>query len=84
MRKPGFETLCAHAGEDPRRHLGAVVPPIYQNSIFSAEEVGTPVAPGERDPEPYHYTRVANPTTDVVETKLAALERAQAARAAPG
>jgi cystathionine beta-lyase len=79
MREPGFETLCAHAGEDPARFQGAVVPPIFQNSLFVSPDCETFVR-RDQDPNLYDYTRVANPTTDVLETKLAALEKAEAAR----
>jgi cystathionine beta-lyase len=80
MRDPGFETLCAHEGEDPRRFHGAPVPPIYQNSLFTAPDVEHFLERGRHRPDFYDYTRVANPTTDVLEAKLAALERTGAAR----
>ncbi|MFN3653161.1 MAG: trans-sulfuration enzyme family protein [Armatimonadota bacterium] len=80
MEEPGFETLCAHAGDDPTRFFGAPVPPIYQNSLFTLPDSAAFLARMERHPEVYDYTRVANPTTDVLEAKLAALERTEAAR----
>lgn len=80
MRKPGFETLCAHAGEEPSRFHGAPVPPIYQNSLFTLPDVETFFEREQRHPAVYDYTRCANPTTDALEAKLAALERTEAAR----
>lgn len=80
MKEPGFETLCAHAGDDPARFLGAPVPPIYQNSLFTVPDAESFFTRGERRPDGYDYTRCANPTTDVLEAKLAALERTEAAR----
>lgn len=80
METPGFETLCAHAGEEPSRYLGAPVPPIYQNSLFASPNVEAFLNRGARHPEAYDYSRVANPTTDVLEAKLAALEGTEAAR----
>jgi len=80
MKTPGFETLCMHAGEDPTRYAGAVVPPIYQNSLFTSPDAETFVQRYALYPEAYDYTRVANPTTDILEAKLAALERTEAAR----
>jgi cystathionine beta-lyase len=77
---PGFETLCAHAGDDPSRWLGAPVPPIYQNSLFTCPNVEAFLNRAGRHPEAYDYSRVANPTTDVLESKLAALEGTEAAR----
>lgn len=70
----GFETICAHAGEDPARREGAASPAIYQTSTFiypSAEAFAT-----RRTSENpcYDYTRCGNPTTTILEKKLAALE----------
>lgn len=80
MREPGFETLCQHAGEDPTRYLGAVVPPIYQASLFTSPDCDTFVHRAERYPQVYDYTRVANPTTDILQAKIAAIEHCEAAR----
>lgn len=80
VSEPGFETLCAHAGDDPARFAGAPVPPIYQNSLFTSPDCETFAERGSQRPAAYDYTRVANPTTDVLQTKLAALEKTEAAR----
>lgn len=80
MREPGFETLCAHFGEDPTRYAGAAVPPLYQNSLFTSPDTDAFLHRTARHPEVYDYTRVANPTTDILEAKLAVLERMEAAR----
>jgi cystathionine beta-lyase/cystathionine gamma-synthase len=60
--------------------MGAVVPPIFQNSLFCSPDAQTWEARRRLYPEIYDYTRVANPTTDILEAKLAALECAEAAR----
>jgi cystathionine beta-lyase len=92
--RPNPETVVAHWAEDPRRYLGAVVPPIFQNSLFtfkdSAERLQSwmPLTPlltedSEGDwlpPHGYDYTRVSNPTTDIAEAKIAALEGGDRAR----
>jgi cystathionine beta-lyase len=80
LENPGFETLCAHAGEDPARCFGAPVPPIYQNSLFTLPDVDAFLGRQGRQPDTYDYSRVANPTTDILEAKLAALEGAETAR----
>jgi len=73
---PGFETLCTHYADDPRRHQQAAVVPIYQTSTFvypdaaAFEKRRTPESPY------YDYSRVGNPTSQVLEAKLARLERA--------
>ena len=63
------EDICAHLGDDYARFEGAIVPPIFQNSLF--------VKPTEVNgvtQTSYAYTRVSNPTTEIAERKIAALE----------
>jgi len=64
------EDICAHAGDDYDRFHGAVSPPVYHTSLFTRK----------RGSKGYTYSRVANPTTEIAEKKLAALERGEAAR----
>lgn len=64
-----IDDILAHQGDDYEKFLGAVVPPIFQNSLFVLPTSGNGI------PEhPYVYTRTTNPTAEVVEKKLAALE----------
>ena len=63
-----FEDICMHEGEDTRKFLGAVVPPIFQNTLFTHE-------PGTASD--FVYTRDNNPTTQIAEKKIAALEGAE-------
>lgn len=63
------EDIIAHAGDGYEKFMGAVVPPIFQNSLFVRPTEGNGIP--EHD---YAYTRVSNPTVEVVEHKLAALE----------
>ena len=70
------ELICAHLGDEYEKFLGAVIPPLFQNSLHvhpSVEEMWDPT-PGR-----FVYARVANPTTDIFERKVAALERAEKA-----
>lgn len=80
VREPGFETICTHSGEEPSRFLGAVAPPLFQNSLFASPDAETFARRGDMRPEVYDYTRVANPTTDILESKLALLEKTDSAR----
>ena len=73
---PDFETLCAHWAEDRSRFEGAVIPPIFQNSLFVSPSIETRYSAGSL----FDYTRVNNPTTDILERKIAALERTDTAR----
>ncbi len=71
------QTTVAHHFDDPSRFYGAVVPPIFQNSTFVYETVA------DRQEGRYHYARDArasNPTVEIVEAKMAALEGGEAAR----
>lgn len=71
---PGFGTLALHAGQIPDSATGSRSVPIYQTTsymfndtahaarLFGLEELGN------------IYTRIMNPTTDVLEKRVAALE----------
>jgi len=63
------EDICAHLGDDYARFEGAIVPPLFQNSLFvQPTEVN-----GITD-QPYPYSRTSNPTVEIAERKIAALE----------
>jgi len=61
-----FDTKVIHAGVHPDPHTGAVMTPIYQTSTYAQS------APGVH--KGYEYARTQNPTRDVLQTNLAALE----------
>lgn len=73
-RKFGFNTLQLHAGQTPDPTTGSRALPIYQTTsyqfrdtehaanLFALKEMGN------------IYTRIMNPTTDVFEQRIAALE----------
>lgn len=76
---PGFATTAIHHGYDPQTAQGALVPPIYLSSTFafsSAEQGAARFAGSEPG---YFYTRVGNPTLDLLEQRIAALEGGAAA-----
>jgi O-acetylhomoserine (thiol)-lyase len=74
MTSQGFDTLALHAGHTPDAETGARAVPIWQTTsyvfkdtahaarLFALEEFGN------------IYTRIMNPTTDVLEQRVAALE----------
>lgn len=73
----GFGTLAIHAGNMEKETFGALATPIYQSSTFyfdSCEQGGRRFAGEESG---YIYTRLGNPTTTVLEKKVAALEGAE-------
>ena len=81
LKTPGLGTLALHAGQQPDPATGSRAVPIYQTTsytfrdsehaakLFALEELG------------YIYTRIMNPTTDVLEKRVAALEGGVAALA---
>ena len=72
-KKPALDTLMAHLGEDRSQYDGAVVPPVFQNSLFTFKDWDDiDNAFDNRTKRPI-YTRLVNPTTRIAEEKLAAL-----------
>ncbi len=80
-RNFGFATRAIHHGYDPRDENGALNPPIYMTSTFAFESAkdGGEMFAGER--EGYIYSRLGNPTQNLLETRMAELEGAEAALA---
>ncbi|MCC3159982.1 O-acetylhomoserine aminocarboxypropyltransferase/cysteine synthase [Hymenobacter sp. 15J16-1T3B] len=76
-----FETLQLHAGQQPDPTTGARAVPIYQTSsyVFKSAEHGANLFALKEFGN--IYTRLMNPTTDVFEQRIAALEGGVAALA---
>lgn len=73
-----FETLCLHAGYTPKNGEPRALP-IVQSTTFtydSEESIGKLF---DLEEAGFFYTRLANPTTNAVEEKIAALEGGVAA-----
>ena len=64
-----FGTKAIHAGIEPDPTPGAIMTPIYQTSTYVQE------SPGKH--KGYEYARTQNPTRDVLQNNLAALENGQ-------
>lgn len=75
----GAGTRAVHAGEAHHRVSGPVATPIVQTSTFTFASVAEMKRWAEGRSKVDIYTRYGNPTLRVVEAKLAALERAEAA-----
>src|SRR5207253_10598455 len=65
--KRRFGTRAVHAGHIPDPLAGAVMTPIYQTSTYIQEGLGRPR-------RGYEYARTRNPTREVLERNVAALE----------
>jgi methionine-gamma-lyase len=72
-------TIAIHAGEAPDPTTGAQNTPIYQTATFELPDTSAQVKQPGGQPTGYFYTREGNPTTRVIETKVAALEGAESA-----
>ena len=75
----GFATKAIHAGVLEKNPYGVLTTPIYQSSTFvfdNCEQGGNRFALKE---DGHIYSRLGNPTTDLLERKVAALENAEAA-----
>jgi O-acetylhomoserine (thiol)-lyase len=73
-KPPAFETLSLHAGQHPDPVTGARAVPIYQTTSFVFQDVDHAAALFNLERAGHIYTRISNPTTAVLEERLAALE----------
>lgn len=74
------ELIClGHDEELPARH-GAILPPIAQASLFAHPTFDDLTASLAAEHRSFVYSRGLNPTVAVLEKKIAALERAEAAK----
>ncbi len=74
-----FETLAVHAGYSPDPVTKAVVPPIYQTVAYAFDSAQHGADLFDLKVPGNIYTRIMNPTTDVLEQRVAALEGGLAA-----
>ena len=74
----GPQTTAIHAGESPDPATGASAPAIHMSSTFISEQPGGFSAHELGPDSPYAYARWANPSTDMLERKIAALEGCEA------
>ena len=69
-----FQTQAIHAGYYPLANGRASVPPIYASAAFDLGDAARGDALAGGDIDGFEYSRVANPTVDALERRLAALE----------
>jgi O-acetylhomoserine (thiol)-lyase len=70
----GFETLALHAGQEPDTATGARAVPIYQTTSYVFDDCDHAADLFGLKAFGNIYTRIMNPTTDVLERRVAALE----------
>lgn len=81
MTDYGFDTLAIHAGARPDPTTGARATPIYQTTSFVFDDVDHAATLFNLQAFGNIYTRITNPTTAVLEERVAALEGGTAALA---
>lgn len=74
-----FETLQLHAGQEPDPTTGSRAVPIYQTSSYQFTDTEHAATLFALKDFGNIYTRIMNPTTDVFEKRIAALEGGAAA-----
>jgi O-acetylhomoserine/O-acetylserine sulfhydrylase len=76
-----FETLQVHAGHNPDRETSSRAVPLYQTSSYVFRNAAHAADLFDLKEFGNIYTRIMNPTTDVFEKRVAALENGVAALA---
>lgn len=74
----GFDTLQLHAGQTPDSQTGARAVPIYQSTSYCYESAEEAAAVFAGETPGYTYSRIVNPTVEVLEKRLTALEQGKA------
>lgn len=70
----GFDTLALHAGHEPDTDTHSRAVPIYQTTSYLFEDTDHAARLFGLEEPGYIYTRIMNPTTEVLEQRVAALE----------
>jgi O-acetylhomoserine (thiol)-lyase len=68
------ETIAIHAGYEPDSATKSVAVPIYQTVAYAFDSADHGAALFNLEAEGYRYSRIANPTTSVLEKRIAELE----------
>ena len=72
--KMNFNTALLHSVKRDGSNFGATVPPVYQVSAFAYDSAEQLEKVFNNKAAGFSYTRVANPTVDAFEKKIASLE----------
>jgi O-acetylhomoserine (thiol)-lyase len=68
------ETMAIHAGYDADAPVRSVAVPIYQTVAYEFDSAAHAAALFDLEAEGFRYSRISNPTTAVLERRIAALE----------
>lgn len=70
-----IDLILTHLGEDSDKYLGAVVPPVFMDSLYTFQNMDAFLHMDTNQRYTFSYGRSDNPVTRIIEDKLAALEK---------
>ncbi|MCF6292562.1 MAG: methionine gamma-lyase [Robiginitomaculum sp.] len=73
-----FATRAIHVGYDDSEAKGALNPPVYMSSTFTFQNTNEGGARFSGKSKGHFYSRISNPTLEVLEKRFAALEETEA------
>ncbi len=73
-----IESKIVHGGQHPDKETGALAPPIYQTSTFAFRNAEHGARLFKQEEKGHIYTRLSNPTIDLLASKIALLESTEA------
>lgn len=76
-RDEAIETIIVHGDHELDPRTGALSPPIYPCSTFAFKNADQGAELFENPMNGYFYTRISNPTIDILRRKIAMLEEAE-------
>ena len=79
MKELGFTTRQLHAGYNPAAHYRSKAVPVYQTAVFELGDYDRCLRLFEYAEEGHSYVRFSNPTNEVLEKRITALEGGTAA-----
>ncbi|WP_066048050.1 trans-sulfuration enzyme family protein [Robertmurraya korlensis] len=71
------QEICMHYNTDTNPYYGAIIPPIFENALFTYPSHEKFMEAENNQENHYVYWRGTNPTVSIVEKKLADLERGE-------
>jgi methionine-gamma-lyase len=77
--KRGFATKAIHHGYDAQKAFGSLNPPVFMTSTYAFDDAAEAEAVFAGESDRYIYGRQHNPTQALLESRIAALEGAEAA-----
>ncbi|EMA6342633.1 methionine gamma-lyase [Bacillus cytotoxicus] len=81
MKKSNMETDFIHYGYEPGVHKGSLTPPLFQTSTYTFETAKQGEDSFAGQDSSYIYSRLGNPTVELFEERMAALEGGEVALA---